>query len=420
MKNNSIIYQIFLRTATKEGTIKAAKKLLGHIANLGVDIVYLCPICEADDDPREELWSPRQRESGLGNPKNPYRIKDYFKIDEEYGADDDLKSFVKTAHRLGLKVILDLVYYHCGPNAVFIENNPDFIKRLPDGSPDCGEWNFPKLNYECAELCEYMWSNMEYFVREFDVDGYRCDVGDQVPLAFWREGRNRIERIKSDIIMINEGVKDEAISSGVFDANYYLWGFERGMGRLDEVIGGMTMPTKRIIAFENHDTSSDAYDNRMEKQYGKNVCDAMLAVIFTMGNVPFIYNGNEIADSGRHSLWNNRFYGKNLCIDWSEAVTESGRERVSLIKKLAEIYHNFPAVNSGTIEIICYADDLIAYKRSYGKQTVIVAANLKRTGAELSMDSEGFEEIISNNVIIENCSDLTLGDGGFIVLCREI
>ena len=57
MKNNSIIYQIFPRTATKDGTIKAAAKLLDHIADLGVDIVYLSPFYEMDDDPREEFWS---------------------------------------------------------------------------------------------------------------------------------------------------------------------------------------------------------------------------------------------------------------------------------------------------------------------------------------------------------------------------
>lgn len=115
MKN--IIYQMFLRSATRGGTIKAGAKLLRHIASLGVDVVYLCPIFEADDDENTEHWSKRQRESGLNNPQNPYRMKDYFKIDEEYGTDDDLKSFVNTAHSYGLKVILDLVYYHCGPCA---------------------------------------------------------------------------------------------------------------------------------------------------------------------------------------------------------------------------------------------------------------------------------------------------------------
>ena len=86
-----VIYQLFLRAFTLDGTLKAAEKMLPHLAGLGIDIVYLTPIVEADDDINLEFWSPRQKASGLGNPKNPYRMKDYFKIDPEYGNDADLK-----------------------------------------------------------------------------------------------------------------------------------------------------------------------------------------------------------------------------------------------------------------------------------------------------------------------------------------
>ena len=130
----SVIYQLFLRPFTLEGTLKAATKLLPHIASLKVDIIYLCPTMVSDDDPNTQFWSDRQNASKLGNPKNPYRIKDYYNTDPEYGTNNDLRQFVDTAHRLGMLVILDLVYFHCGPAAVFIESNPDFVKRNPDGS----------------------------------------------------------------------------------------------------------------------------------------------------------------------------------------------------------------------------------------------------------------------------------------------
>lgn len=113
---DSVIYQINLRTFTPDGTLRAAERLLPHIAALGADMVYLCPVTLADDDPRPEFWSDRQKQSGLNNPKNIYRVGDYYAVDPEYGTDDDLKSFVRTAHGLGLRVLLDLVYYHCGPS----------------------------------------------------------------------------------------------------------------------------------------------------------------------------------------------------------------------------------------------------------------------------------------------------------------
>ena len=109
---NSVIYQINLRAFTPGGTLKSAEEMLPHIASLGVDLVYLCPIFLADDDPREEFWSERQRQSGFGNPQNMYRMKDYYSIDPEYGTDDDLKSFVRTAHDNNLRVLLDLVPGH--------------------------------------------------------------------------------------------------------------------------------------------------------------------------------------------------------------------------------------------------------------------------------------------------------------------
>ena len=106
---NSVVYQLFLRPFTTEGTLKGAEKMLPHLAELGVDIVYLTPVVEADDDGNQDFWSPRQKACGLGNPKNPYRMKDYFQIDPEYGTDEDLEKFVKAAHELGLRVLLDLV-----------------------------------------------------------------------------------------------------------------------------------------------------------------------------------------------------------------------------------------------------------------------------------------------------------------------
>ena len=126
---NGVIYQLFLRVCTPEGTLRSAMKLLPHIASLGATIVYLCPIAEADDDPDPRYWSERQRKAGTNNPKNPYRIKDFFAVDPEYGTRDDLQAFIREAHRCGLRVMLDLVFYHCGPKAVHLAAHPEYALR---------------------------------------------------------------------------------------------------------------------------------------------------------------------------------------------------------------------------------------------------------------------------------------------------
>ena len=160
--HKSVIYQLFLRAFTPEGTLNAASELLPHLAELGIDIVYLCPICAHDPDENPDFWSDRQKASGCNNPKNPYRISDYYHVEPEYGTDDDLKRFIRRAHGLGMKVMLDLVYFHCGPTAALIDEHPDFVMRNEDGSIINGQWHFPKLNFDNPALREYLFDNMVY------------------------------------------------------------------------------------------------------------------------------------------------------------------------------------------------------------------------------------------------------------------
>ena len=87
-----------------------------------------------------------------------------------------------------MRLILDLVYLHIGPDADILHTHPEFAKQYPDGSFVNGRWNFPLLDFNHPGLREYLWSNMVYYIASLDADGFRCDVGDGVPLDFWAEG----------------------------------------------------------------------------------------------------------------------------------------------------------------------------------------------------------------------------------------
>lgn len=354
----AIIYQIFLRAFTKDGTLKSAERLLGSLKETGVDIVYLCPICESDEDNDTAFWSERQLAAATENPKNPYRIKNYFKIDEEYGTDEDLNSFVQTAHKLELKVMLDLVYLHCGPHSDLLSMDKEFIKRDENGNPISGQWHFPLLNFESENLREYLYSNMEYFVKKFDIDGYRMDVGDGIPLDFWEEARKRLDKLKPDFIMLNEGMKPEYIES-VFNFNYG-WGVEIRDVLLknktaDELaaawkeLDGKIKNNHVVRMFENHDTANDSYDKRPEKILGSAAVEAALVFNYMIDGTPCLYNGNEICDEARHSIFSNRFYGKTNFIDWSFALTEKGIRRRSVLKQLASIHKTEKAIYDGCV-----------------------------------------------------------------------
>lgn len=385
-----VVYQINLRAFTPEGTLAAAEKLLPHIRSLGADIVYLCACATADRDADCAGWSDRQRASGLNNPCNPYRICDYNTIDSEYGDLEDLKRFVAASHEVGLRVLLDLVYFHCGPNAVFLAEHPDFIVRDPDGTPALGSWRFPQLNFGSPELREYLMRNMELFVRDCDVDGFRCDVGDAVPLDFWAEACARIDALKPGLVMINEGVN--AAYLDVFDLNYGWYLREAFVACVEGkqpagVIAETQLAYSRehlrgtwrsIALLENHDTVNDDYRNRLEKRIGKRAMDAGLVINYTLPNVPFLYNGTEVCDTNRHSIWGNRFHGANLVIDWQNALTADGMDRIALLRLLAQLRHNVPALGmEGALAFAQTKDaQVLTYFRENAGQRCLVAVNL--------------------------------------------
>ena len=404
--NDAVVYQIFLRAFTPSGTLKSAEKMLPHIKSIGADIVYLCPVCEADADEDRTYWSIRQRECGLENPKNPYRISDYFHVDSEYGTDDDLRDFIKAAHSLGLRVILDLVYYHCGPKAVFLDENPEFVQRDENGDFIIGGWwLFPRLNYNSQELREYLWSNMEYYVKEFDCDGFRCDVGDLIPLDFWEEGRARIEKIKPDVIMINEGKRKED-QEKAFDVNYYFADNEEpGRGSLARLIragkdaayfkkvydeymdefvtdGGLV-----LLNYDNHDYANDTGKIRYEENPGYTAVEMMLFYMYTMRGVPFLYNGCEVADKSEQSIWANRFHGANMTIEWENALTEKGKRRLEKIKEFNAIRKSIPALTCrGKVSFpICENDNVLVYSRELGDDKYLVCLNLSLNNQAVSV-----------------------------------
>ncbi len=398
----SVIYQMFLRAATPEGTLNAAAELLPHIASLGVDIVYLCPISAHDDDPNPEFWSDRQKKSGCNNPKNPYRMGDYYHVDSEYGTDDDLKAFVRRAHALGLKVMLDLVYYHCGPKAVFIEEHPDFICRNPDGTACNGYWHFPQLNFDCEELREYLYNNMLLFVSEFGVDGYRCDVGDIVPLDFWEEARRRLDKVNPNVIMLNEGGKAEALENA-FDINYcFQWGTDLRdvmTGKAPASVLADCWNTKHaelredallIRNFDNHDLASDDYGARPDRMLDRRLVDNALILNMTIDGVPMLYNGNEIGDSRRHSIFAAAALNPGFTIDWAQALTVRGQNRLALTRELTALRHSTPELTQGQTDMLTTSapDKVFAFRRHGADEqtSVIVAASFSAEPLVCTLD----------------------------------
>ncbi len=407
------MYQMFLRPFTPEGTLDAAARLLPNIADLGFDIVYLCPIVLADDDPREEFWSTRQKASGCGNCRNPYRMADYYTIDPEYGDDAALTRFVEKAHSLGMRVMLDLVYFHCGPTPVFLEEHKDFMQLDENGNPVNGSWSFPKLNYDNPELREYLWKNMEYFIKKFDVDGYRCDVGDMVPLDFWEEGRRRIEAIKPDVIMLNEGGNPDYLLKA-FDLNYefgwhrLLFKVMKGENTAQDLADHWREEHDRlpeggkvIRCLDTHDVANESYGVRIETTLGNRGVEAALVINYTIDGMPFVYNGYEVCDTAQHNIFANREHGR-MFIDWSGAVTEKGRERMMLLSALNDLKHEEAALQEGRTEWLASTcpEKLAAFTRTAEDgERIITLVNTTKEAISAEVEIPGFKPGITEELL---------------------
>ncbi len=409
-----IIYQIQPRAFTPEGTLKAAEARLPKLAELGVTILYLCPVFVADDDPDPAGWSPRQKKSGMNNPRNPYRIKDYYHVDPEYGTDQDLKDFVAAAHALRLWVMLDMVFLHCGPNAVFLSKHPDFVQRDKNGRMILKAWNFPGLNFANPQLREYLWKNMEYWVRDFDVDGFRCDVADGIPLDFWETARERLEKIRPDIGMLAEGIR-KADQLKAFDLDYgwapcfKTWDNAAAIRKQWETMhnerprGG----AKFARFIDNHDVANDDGQNRLEKRWGAAKVQAVLVALFTLDGVPFLYNGQEVADTARHSI-----YGR-CPIDWANGDTPAGKARFAFCQKLCHLRREEPALTRR--EVVWLDTDQPEAVLAFRRGDILTVINLSERPLRVKIAGAESHTVLLSDKVRETNGALELDAFGYFV-----
>ncbi len=394
----SAVYQINPRTFSPQGTLGEVGRELGFLRELGFRVLYLCPVFRADASQDRSSWSKRQLASATDNPKNPYRIEDYFQIDQEYGSMEDLAELIRQAHSLDMKVLLDLVYLHIGPNAPVLKSHPEFVQHNADGTLRCTEWNFPILDFASPGLREYLYCNMAYYIGALDADGFRCDTGDEVPNDFWIEGLRRIQAIKADAVLINEGRKVHRLATSFHSCYSFGWHedvywmlrgeipfaklLEQEKARLAQLPeGGLWLRD-----MDNHDTVTD-WPERMEKYLGHAGMDCIQALNYALPGIPMVYCGNELADTARHSMFANRFHRGAFEVADRDAQrkTAPAQSRMALMKLLNRLLREHPAMHSGEITWIDgLPEGILSFYRQGGEKKLLFACNLSRAANQVS------------------------------------
>ncbi len=400
---SGVMYQIQPRSFTAEGTLKAAEKKLPYLKDLGVTIAYLVPVFKMDADMDKSFWSPRQIKSGFNNPKNQYRISDYFHVDEEYGTDQDLKDFCATAHELGMCVIFDLVYLHCGPTAPFLREHPEFTWWNDDGTVKKGPWRFPKLNFAEPKLREYLLSNIRSLLLDYNCDGFRCDVGDGIPLDFWCDAHDLMDAVTAGhAILLCEGFTVCDQYKG-FDADYgWFPGFKASYiaQAWTDRCRQCPVGSRFVNHYENHDIATDARPRR-EKEWGHDQVDQVLVWMFTIDGIPMLFTGNEMADADeKHSM-----FGKTP-MDWTQLEREPGKSRHALVKSLATLRVKRPALTAingdeGLTWLKTSHKDVTAFVRRFKDETILVVQNWSKAEVECKVEFKATKAAVKSYIAID-------------------
>ncbi len=199
---NQIMYSVYVRNHTPEGTFEGVRRDLSRIRALGTDIVWLMPI------------HPIGEQCCKGTLGSPYAIRDYLDVNPEYGTLDDFRRLVDEIHSLGMKCIIDVVYHHTSPDSVLAGAHPDWFYHKPDGSfgNKVGDWtDVIDLDYSSRALWDYLIDALKYWASM--VDGFRCDVASLVPLAFWKEARVQVEAVRPGCLWLAESVEPPFIAA---------------------------------------------------------------------------------------------------------------------------------------------------------------------------------------------------------------
>jgi len=382
------IYEIYPRDFSAAGNLNGVTAKLDELHSLGVNILWTMPIHPIGEKFRK------------GDFGSPYSIKDYYAVDPNYGTLDDFKKLVAGAHQRGMKVIMDLVANHTAWDSVMMTNK-DFYKQDASGHviPPVPEWtDVAGLSYKSYALREYMIAMLKYWIKEADVDGFRCDVAYMVPTDYWEQVRTELTKVKPDIMMLAEASKPELLTKA-FDIDY-SWPLLATLNKVlihdapaSDIRKCWEENLKQFPKGSLHLRISDDHDEaRAVARYGLNGALAASALMFTLDGVPLLYNGMEVGDateSGDPALFDK------LTIFWNPKERPQLR---GIYHDLIQLRKQHAALRSNNVEWLANSDEtkLVTFLRADDKDEFLVLINFSNRPLTGKVDlkiSAGFSAV---------------------------
>lgn len=383
---NASIYEINIRQYSEEGTIEAVRRDLPRIREMGVRILWLMPIHPIGE---------KNRKGPLGSY---YSVKNYKEINPNFGTKIDFARFVDEAHQMGFKVIIDWVANHTSWDNPWTQN-PEWYELNEEGNfmpPRGTDWtDVIQLDYENEEMRAAMIDALEYWVRDFDIDGYRADVAGMVPTDFWKEAKDSLNSIKPVFMLAEDGEPELLIEA--FHMNY-AWQyahtireiasgnqtFEDLDSLMQETESNFPSSSYRMYFTTNHDENS--WNGSDPDMYGANF-ENFAVLSATIDGMPLIYNGQE---SGLDKQL--EFFERDP-IEWKDYKYQD------FYTTLVGLKRDTPALWNGDfggdlefIQIPESSEGVLAYKRAKDDSEVIVVLNFSDDRKSISLTDVGVDE----------------------------
>ncbi len=306
------------------GDLPGITEKLDYLQDLGINSIYLTPIFQSPSN-------------------HKYDTIDYEEVDAMFGTNRDLKELVESAHKRGIKILLDAVFNHC---SYLCKQFQDVLRKGKESV--YYDWFIirgdrpvlEQMNYECFAACNYMpkWNtnNPEVqkfllhiatkWIKEYGIDGWRLDVADEVSHDFWRQFRKAVKAAKPDALIVGENWHDSRpwLEGDQFDSimnysftkacldyfAYEKYSAQRFCERLSEILMRNTDQVNEMMLnlLDSHDTE------RFLTNVGENAdkLKCALAVLFFFVGMPCIYYGTEIGTAGGYDPDSRRTF------DWDK------------------------------------------------------------------------------------------------------
>ncbi|RCW77155.1 alpha-glycosidase [Saliterribacillus persicus] len=393
------------------GDIQGVIDHLGYLSDLGITGIYFTPIFKS-----------------YSNHK--YDTIDYFEIDPHFGDKASLRKLVEECHKRGMKVMLDAVFNHSGyyfePFQDVLKNQEKsrykewfHLKDFPVSGEDFPNYDafghvasMPKLNTANKELKQYLLKVARYWIEEFDIDGWRLDVANEVDHVFWREFRNIVKETKPDVYILGEVWHDSIkwLQGDQFDAvmnypftnsavEYFATQNIDSQNFKDNITNVLHMYPENVNEFafnllDSHDTA------RILTMANKNKNRVKLLYLFQFSFIgsPCIYYGDEIGMTGGDDP------ECRDCMEWNEEKQD--RDLYQFVKKLIQMRKEISGFgNKSQFQFLKAENDVIAYLKKKDEQRLLFVLNnsnrKKITNIEI-LANKSVKELFANKYMTFN------------------